>query len=1130
MIQFAKGSLLDILKDLFRNIYPSPLEYVAIVNDFVHVLAENKEYREEMLSTGLIDYWLESNVRQADNDGNHSPEERTASVSFLADMWILFADKLYQREDLANQILKVFKRASRDRFRPLRLTALSQMFRLLDDFSKKKNSYAPSIYKALAMSLVENHADSTTREYIMQNLEQIFETQPTIPVGFVIEPLVNQLQMAEGVSYHYNSIDFQFFVTIAKHPKLQAQQAIPLIDILAKIYLNDQSYAQSCSRPLMMLISRYMNDKGVREFLVKFLTVSLSMLLALEKGKANKKIKIPTTMTINGKQKASGESKEEKEINRSLKKTFIIEIARKIQKLRHNYVNAQMKNLVLSTNKRNNEIHSHDNIGCLVLLKFWGDPKAMIDEFMKEEEEREKIEAKKNQLVLADDMDPGNVSAIEGINAREGLEIVPYEDYADQRMSRDSKRAIIPWKKLQPKGKIGRKAMNEIDRLQKTRKEKEEFERLQEKQLQLKDEKGKKRLAAELEKRKIEHGVNALNRNDASRKIIFELGEVEKFKLNEKRSGLPEIELFDFEEEEQTEVVAIKLFMKKYSKLWKFYFNKYHNCGFSAKITKNFDELNDKHNTINLPELLKLLRDHDFDKHYLTKEELSAIIRLVNFKITKRNDLAAMDYPGFLEWIIQASIYMFSKPPEDLSHFPTVECLKAFIRKLEKAQKEKGASTILFEDPDATSVGDMTLLNALNNKIKEDPNYPIPEDYKKVTEKEVIYDYKLPSYIPVKEEKRISIELLDEIIFEKLGFHYLEPSVSYKEIVKVKPVIRKQFDNGTDGRKTPRYLQSLEKRVKPKELTDKAKMSAYQKMRDEKHRPPKLGEVLALEVASFPRETRSDAKLIAECLESVLQAVEKGYKKLPNKEKYGPIGISNPAIVEKEKKLKEEKKEKKLRDERIKKRDQEIKGVIEKQQEEKKKMLAETKDERLKKKEAAKKKKEELKKKREQEKAQRQKEYEEKKQQEQENLKKRMEEDEERERKKKEKFEKENKEFLKQQGKKIRKEFKQIIKEKKTIQEAEKEYEELDQKLRDKMKLKMEEYFEKNKENFKKDKEEKAAINKFLKNKSVAAVFDAYDTQLKYFFEYYSKSEYHELTGNMDKEFNTTNYREFIKF
>jgi hypothetical protein len=351
------------MKDLFKSIYTSPQEYISVVSDFTHVLSETKEYKNDMLNTGLIDYWLEAHIRQADYDSNNTSQGRTAAIAFLADLWYLFPDKLYQREDLADQILRVFKRAARDKFRPLRITALSQLFRLLDNFSKLKNTYAPSIYKALAMSLVENHSDSTTREYIMQNFEQILETQPTIPIGILVEPLVNQLQISEGVTYIYNSIDFQFFVCIAKHPKLQVHQAMPLIDILAKIYLNDQAYAQSCSRPLMMLISRFINDKSIHSFLTKYLTVSLSMLLALEKGKTTKKVKIPTTMNTKSKKKSSKETKEEKEITRTLKKTFIIECAKKIQNLRQPTVNLQLKNLVLSTNKRNNELHGSDNVG-----------------------------------------------------------------------------------------------------------------------------------------------------------------------------------------------------------------------------------------------------------------------------------------------------------------------------------------------------------------------------------------------------------------------------------------------------------------------------------------------------------------------------------------------------------------------------------------------------------------------------------------------------------------------------------------------------------------------------------------------------------------------------------------------
>lgn len=431
----------------------------------------------------------------------------------------------------------------------------------------------------------------------------------------------------------------------------------------------------------MMLISRFINDQGVREFLIKFLTVSLSMLLALEKGKSAKKIKIPTTMNM-GKSKAEpAQSKEEKEISRSLKKTFIIEIARKIQQLRHSNVNKEMRNLVLSTNKRNNELHGKDNVGCLVLLKYWGDPKAIVDAFMREEEEREKKEReeqeKNHQLVLADDADRGNLSSVEGAHHNASMELVPYDDKGSaygNNMSRGGQRGqLVPWQKLQPKGKIGKKAMLEIEKLQKSRREREETRKLEEKQFRMKDERAKRRLAGELEKRKIEYGVNSMNKSATDRKIIFDEGEVDRFKMKEKKTGLPEIELFDFEEEEERDVDAIKIFMKKYAKLWKFFFDKYANMCFSGKHIRNFDQLNDKLNTINLAELIKLLKDHDLGKEYMTREELTAIIRLVNFKKILKSDLTALNYAGFLEWIVQAAIFMFTKPPEDLSHFPPVE-------------------------------------------------------------------------------------------------------------------------------------------------------------------------------------------------------------------------------------------------------------------------------------------------------------------------------------------------------------------------------------------------------------------------------------------------------------------------
>mgnify|MGYP006279430489 CR=1 FL=1 len=164
---------------------------------------------------------------------NNSPEEKTTSLTFVWDIWVLFPEKLEAREDIANQLVNLLKKLCCEKFLPLKVWANAQMFRLLDLFAEQRNQFAPTIFKNLAYSLVENHEDSTTREYIMKNMISMFENIPTIPVGFVVDPLVKLLQESEGDTYFYNTIDFDFLCAIAKHPKLQPRNALQLIDIFA---------------------------------------------------------------------------------------------------------------------------------------------------------------------------------------------------------------------------------------------------------------------------------------------------------------------------------------------------------------------------------------------------------------------------------------------------------------------------------------------------------------------------------------------------------------------------------------------------------------------------------------------------------------------------------------------------------------------------------------------------------------------------------------------------------------------------------------------------------------------------------------------------------------------------------
>ena len=100
-------------------------------------------------------------------------------------------------------------------------------------------------------------------------------------------------------------------------------------------------------------------------------------------------------LSLRGKNAKSREKEKKKEeldnLNRRLKKTLIIELARKIQGLKNNDINAHMKGICLSTNKRNKELLNKLNLGLLVLLKYWGDPKLLAMRYIQDEEEKERM-------------------------------------------------------------------------------------------------------------------------------------------------------------------------------------------------------------------------------------------------------------------------------------------------------------------------------------------------------------------------------------------------------------------------------------------------------------------------------------------------------------------------------------------------------------------------------------------------------------------------------------------------------------------------------------------------------------------------------------------------------------------
>lgn len=79
----------------------------------------------------------------------------------------------------------------------------------------------------------------------------------------------------------FQTFDYDFFAFMAQHPKLSVTHAIQMLDLLARQYLSDVCNASAVSVPFIMVCSRFLHTLQCQEFIMKFITISLSQLLQI---------------------------------------------------------------------------------------------------------------------------------------------------------------------------------------------------------------------------------------------------------------------------------------------------------------------------------------------------------------------------------------------------------------------------------------------------------------------------------------------------------------------------------------------------------------------------------------------------------------------------------------------------------------------------------------------------------------------------------------------------------------------------------------------------------------------------------------------------------------------------------
>lgn len=121
---------------------------------------------------------------------------------------------------------------------------------------------------------------------------------------------------------------------------------------------------------------------------------------------------------------------------------------------------------------------------------------------------------------------------------------------------------------------------------------------------------------------------------------------------------------------------------------------------------------------------------------------------MIKYTNLKRSNVARgateIDLEGFIELILQIGYIISDR----------IDKASIFMPRLFRYMKEVSFNADqplfqrLFEDPNASSIGDPALIRELTRKVNMDPNYKLPPGFVKYPMEQMVQSFKPPDFFP----------------------------------------------------------------------------------------------------------------------------------------------------------------------------------------------------------------------------------------------------------------------------------------------------------------------------------------------------------------------------------------------
>jgi DNA-binding Lrp family transcriptional regulator len=342
------------------------------------------------------------------------------------------------------------------------------------------------------------------------------------------------------------------------------------------------------------------------------------------------------------------------------------------------------------------------------------------------------------------------------------------------------------------------RAHQEIEKIRNRRLLKENQEKMQVEKNSLKQIVQKVSLEKEIKKRRIELGVKS-RLYDEDEEIL--IASPASFNLPSTflrvQDELPEIQKL------------LKSLFKRHSRVNRALFQKFAGSTKNpGSLTPSFERLSRKKDEMSESDFSLLLKQFSILNLKISVGEMKAL-----FAELCKNSSKFINFQDFPDLLYMLSSLIASKNPA-LAKLPEILILNDFYLSL--AQSSEGIiPKHFFTEPDPGNA-DREVIRVLNAKLEKDPEMQLSENYKKYEEIEISVSYQVTFG---KKSRRRVIVILDEILFETFGFHFLMPVVSTTVKTRAKGILKAV-------EAVPGYLKKVESNPRFLKLSNHLKFHA----------------------------------------------------------------------------------------------------------------------------------------------------------------------------------------------------------------------------------------------------------------------------------------------------------------